>query len=335
MIDKEIFKKKVFEKYNDNLDEKDEFYVTPIYSSKDKKSRSIIKTILTHLIPVVAAMGVVYAGVNMNTSNYVSQKSKTDFVNNVEYDYSQYMDYQDKIYYDFIKNYGDYENSLKQWPNLLKMNEEEFNEYFVLVIAVENTSLMGLSFSNLTCDDNTMYVELYQSANASIEDGSVISVKVPLQQLRENIKFNVTGRQPQDSNYVSIRKISKDYSEEQAVKDGCFVIKNKDVISEDANELVDFINSKSNGFIRIVDFEYATKINDMEFESATTVTDIEFEDGNYYINILDLETGKITYMIMDELMVVRYKGMDEYSILAQGKYIDQCYLVTININEEN
>lgn len=335
MIDKEIFKKKVFEKYNDNLDEKDEFYATPIYSSKDKKSRSIIKTILTHLIPVVAAMGVVYAGVNMNTSNYVSQKSKTDFVNNVEYDYSQYMDYQDKIYYDFIKNYGDYENSLKQWPNLLKMDEEEFNEYFVLVIAVENTSLMGLSFSNLTCDDNTMYVELYQSANASIEDGSVISVKVPLQQLRENIKFNVTGRQPQDSNYVSIRKIAKDYSEEQAVKDGCFVIKNKDVISEDANELVDFINSKSNGFIRIVDFEYATKINDMEFESATTVTDIEFEDGNYYINILDLKTGKITYMIMDELMVVRYKGMDEYSILAQNKYNNQCYLVTININEEN
>lgn len=325
MIDKEIFKKRVFEKYNDNLNEKDEFYVTPIYSSKDKKSRSIIKTILTHLIPVVAAMGVVYAGVNMNASNYVNQKSNTDFVNNVEFDYSQYMDYQDKIYYKFIKNYGDYEDSLKKWPDLLKINEEEFNEYFVLVIAVENTSLMGLSFSNLTCDDNTMYVELYQSADASIEDGSVISVKVPLQQLRENIKFNVTGRQPQDSNYVSIRKISKDYSEEQAVEDGCFVIKNKDVISEDANELVDFINSKSNGFIRIVDFEDATK----------EVIDIEFEDGNYYINILDLETGKITYMIMDELMVVRYKGMDEYSILAQGKYIHQSYLVTINIKEEN
>lgn len=323
MIDKENFKKKVFEKYNDNLNEKDEFYATPIYGFKDKKSRSTIKTILTHLIPVVAAMGVVYAGVSMNTSNYVSQKSNTDFVNNVEFDYSQYMDYQDKIYYKFIKNYGDYEDSLKKWPDLLKINEEEFNEYFVLVIAVENTSLMGLSFSNLTCDDNTMYVELYQSADASIEDGSVISVKVPLQQLRENIKFNITGRQPQDSNYVSIRKISKDYSEEQAVEDGCFVIKNKDVISEDANELVDFINSKSDGFIRIVDFEDATK----------EVIDIEFEDGNYYINILDLETGKITYMIMNELMAVRYKGMDEYSILAQGKYIDQSYLVTINIEE--
>ena len=73
----------------------------------------------------------------------------------------------------------------------------------------------------------------------------------------------------------------------------------------------------------------------MEFESATTVTDIEFEDGNYYINVLDLKTGKITYMIMDELMVVKYKGMNDYSILAQGKYIHQCYLVTINIKEEN
>ena len=40
-------------------------------------------------------------------------------------------------------------------------------------------------------------------------------------------------------------------------------------------------------------------------------------------------------MIMNELMVVRYKGMNDYSILAQGKYIDQCYLVTINIKEEN
>ena len=45
MIDKEIFKKKVFEKYNDNLDEKDEFYVTPIYSSKDKKSCTKIRII--------------------------------------------------------------------------------------------------------------------------------------------------------------------------------------------------------------------------------------------------------------------------------------------------
>ena len=27
--------------------------------------------------------------------------------------------------------------------------------------------------------------------------------------------------------------------------------------------------------------------------------------------------------------------MDEYSILAQNKYNNQCYLVMININEEN
>ena len=53
MIDKENFKKKVFEKYNDNLDDKDEFYATPIYSSKDKKSRSIIKTIFLQLRKVI------------------------------------------------------------------------------------------------------------------------------------------------------------------------------------------------------------------------------------------------------------------------------------------
>lgn len=318
MIDKELFKKRVFQKYEENINNiNDDFYNNHFYIKKESKFNFFKKLTISNIIPIIATFSTVYAGIV--TINYFQQKTKTDFDNNIGYDYSQDMNYQDKIYHKIINSYDDYEDSKKKWNNLISMTTQDFDKYFVLVIAVENTSLIGLDVSNITSDTDTLYVELYQSDESTNIEESVISVKIPNEQLRENIKFNITGLQPQDDNYISINEIAKDYSKEQAIKDGCFVIENNEIISSDSNQLIDFIKNKSSKFIRIVDFK-----------EETIITDIEYKNDKYYINRLYLDTGKKVYKIAKELLVLRPKDLEHYFVLSRDEYNNQYNICSIN-----
>ena len=317
-MDKEIFKQRVFEKYEDSLNLiQDDFYNNHFYKEKKKGFVFFRKISTSTIIPIIATIGTVYAGVA--AVNYFQQKTKTDFENNVNYDYLQDMKYEDKIYSKVLNSYEEYDKSKEKWKNLVSMTSQDFNEYFVLVIAVENTSLIGLEVSNITCDTNNMYVELYQSdQNVNFEE-NVISVKIPREQLRENIKFKITGRQVKSDKYIPLKEIPKNYSKEQAIKDNCFVIDNNNVISSDSNQLINFAENINEKFIRIVDFE-----------KETTITDIEFKDDKYYINILLLETGDITYKNCTTIKVLRLKGESNYRVHTQDEYNHQYTICRVN-----
>jgi hypothetical protein len=317
MLDKENFKQRVFEKYEENSKKiNDDFYNVHFYTQKKIRFNLLKKYLISNLIPIIVTVGTVYAGVA--TVNYFKQKSKTDFENNIDYDYSQDMNYQDKIYHKVISSYDDYEKAKEKWNNLVSMNSEDFNEYFILVIAVENTSLIGLDVSNITSDTDNLYVELYQSDKFTNTEESVISVKISREQLRENIKFNITGLQPQDDKYISINEISKDYSKEQAIKDGCFVIENNEIMSSNTNQIIDFVENKSSKFIRIVDFE-----------QETIITDIEYKDNKYYINRLYLDTGKTVYKIGKDIIISKPKNLDHYLVFSQDEYTNQYHICSI------
>ncbi len=316
-MDKEYFKKRVFEKYEENLNKiNNDFYHNHFYTKNSMRSNFLKKFTIGNMIPIIATVGTVYAGIA--TVNYFQQKTKTDFENNISYDYSQDMNYQDKIYHKIINSYEDYEESKEKWNNLVSMNPEEFNEYFIIVIAVENTSLIGLDVSNITCDTDTLYVGLYQSDKFTNTEESVISVKIPREELRENIKFNITGLQPQDDKYISINEIPKDYSKEQAIQDGCFVIENNKIVSSDTSQLTDFVENKTSKFIRIVDFE-----------EETLITDIEYKDNKYYINRLYLDTGKTVYKIGKVIIISKPKGLDHFSVFSQDEYTNQYHICAI------
>lgn len=313
MIDKEYFKQRVLQKYEENMNNiKNDFYDTHYYITKQNNKRLINKITISNIIPIVVTISTVYAGIT--SVKYIQQKDKTNFEDNIGYDYSQDMNYKDKIYYKIINSYNDYEESKKKWNNLVPITEQEFEEYAVLVIAVENTSLMGINVSDITNDENSLYIELYQSDKDTNIDKNIISVKISKDKLRDDIRFKITGEQLQNDNFIPITEISENYSKEQAIKDGCFVIENKEVLSADKNELRNFAQNKTEGFIRVAEFGYKNE-----------VADIEYKNDTYYINILDLSTGKITYKIAKELIVMRPKELDYYFVISRDAYNMEYY----------
>ncbi len=318
MIDKEYFKQRVLQKYEENINNtSNDFYNIHFYTKKTKEKNLLKKTTVSNIIPIIVTVSTVYAGivsVKNASVKYEQQKTETDFKNNISYDYTQDMDYQDKIYHKIINSYEDYEESKKKWNNLILMTKQDFEESAVLVIAIENTSLIGLSISNITNDENTLYVELYQSDKDININETVMSAKISKSQMRDDIKFKITGEQPHSDNFMAITEIPKNYSKEQAVKDGCFVVEDKEVLSADKNELRNFAQNKTEGFIRIAEFGYKNEVADIEYKNET-----------YYINILDLSTGKITYKIAKELIVMRPKELDYYFVISRDAYNMEYY----------
>lgn len=75
--------------------------------------------------------------------------------------------------------------------------------------------------------------------------------------------------------YMSKEELPEDYTKEQALSDGCFVIEMGEVISEDKNALQKFFDSRTNDSIRIF------KVNSI---GMGIVVDIEYENGKYYLN---------------------------------------------------
>lgn len=318
MIDKEYFKQRVLQKYEENINNtSNDFYNIHFYTKKTKEKNLLKKTTVSNIIPIIVTVSTVYAGivsVKNASIKYEQQKTETDFKNNISYDYTQDMDYQDKIYHKIINSYEDYEESKKKWKDLIIMTKQDFEESAVLVIAIENTSLTGLSVSNITNDEDTICVELYQSDKDININETVMSVKISKSQIRDDIKFKITGEQPHSDKFMEITEIPKNYSKEQAVKDGCFVVENKEVLSADKNELRNFAQNKTEGFIRIAEFGYKNE-----------VADIEYKNDTYYINILDLSTGKITYKIAKELIVMRPKELDYYFVISRDAYNMEYY----------
>ena len=167
---------------------------------------------------------------------------------------------------------------------------------------------------DITNDENSLYIELYQSDKDTNIDKNIISVKISKDKLRDDIRFKITGKQLQNDNFIPITEISENYSKEQAIKDGCFVIENKEVLSADRNQLLNFAQNKTEKFIRIV-----------EFGITKEVVDIEYKDGTYYLNILDLNTGKLTYKFAKELIVMRPKELDYYFVISRDAYNNENY----------
>lgn len=332
-MNKELFKKRVYEKYNENkYNRKNEFYNNHYFNNKYKSKYKFSRIAASVIISCFATASMVYAGII--TYNYYQQKTKTDFENNINYDYSQDMEYQNGIYYKEVTSYDEFNIYKQRWNNLVNMNDEEFDRYFIIIIATENTSMIGLTVSNITTDDTTLYVELFQDTKSADMENSVISIKVPIEEYRNNIIFKKIGYKPEASQYVSLSELPKTYSKEQAIEDNCFVIENGKIISLNKEQLNEFIeNSKGNkeSYIRIV------KYNNDGLSNGCTITDVEYKENRYYIcsdttrliNEDEYNHREITYHEGTKIFQSRKKDTNNISIYVQDDYGNQYTICNI------
>lgn len=266
---KEIWNK--YEKYN-TIKNRDRFFSKHVY--KNTEYSLIVKTICTFVLTIVTSLGMVYAGIS--TYKYMQVQTNTDFKNNESYDYNQDMKYQNGVYYKKIFSYEEYLKSKEIWNNLVDIDKDEFKDYFVLIIAGENYSTTGLEIYSSSIDDNKNMLTIQLIKNADDINKTVVSTKLPLEYNKDNIEINIKDKVPVISGIKSIEELPKDYSKTQAINDNCFVIENNKIISENKNQLNEFIEDSKKGknaSIRIASY----------FDLELNIKDIEYKDGKYIV----------------------------------------------------
>lgn len=128
--------------------------------------------------------------VNKEKVEYESKAFEPSFENN--YDFTQDMIYNDQIYYRKINNYEEYMEVKTRWNNILEMSESDFQNNFMIITAIENTSMTGLTVDKLETDKDNLYISLihYEDGIDYNENETCISFKISRKSERENI--NVT-----------------------------------------------------------------------------------------------------------------------------------------------
>ena len=107
------------------------------------------------------------------------------------YDYTDDMEYQGKVYYKKIENYDDYLVVRERWNDIIDISKEDFNNYFMIITAVENTSMADTTIANIYVDEDTLYINFDENPENGeyIYDKPCISILIPTNMNRETIKI--------------------------------------------------------------------------------------------------------------------------------------------------
>ena len=299
---------------------KDKFFLKHLY--RNTENLLTLKSLLTLVIAIIATAGATYAG--FITYNYITKETYTDFKQNPNYDYSQDMIYQNNFYYKKVMTYEEYEKCKEVWNDLVEMNEEDFNDNFVVIVAVENTSMLGLTVSDVSADDTTLYIKFKKDENEDY-DKTVTSIKISKNLDRDIIKIEKVEKNIDYTDYERLEDLPHNYSKEQAIKDNCFVLENNEIISSNAEQLNEFINNARNGinsFIRIVSY----------FDEQVKIKDLEYKDGEYILVSDDSRTRdkieKFYYNYGDEI-VVEHKSIGTIYAIKDNKSSSKIYFANV------
>ena len=106
------------------------------------------------------------------------------------YDYTQDMEYEDKIYHKAIYTYEEYQIYKDRWNDILDMTEKDFENSFMIITAVENTSMIGLTISNIYVENDILNIELdkYPDGVEYDEKNNCISIIIPNDMKKSIIK---------------------------------------------------------------------------------------------------------------------------------------------------
>ncbi len=105
------------------------------------------------------------------------------------YDFTHDMTYSNRIYYRKLNSYEEYKEVKTRWNDIIDMNEDDFQNYFMVITAIENTSMVGLTLDSIDTDDNNMYISLihYKDGEEYNKDETCISCKISRELERDNI----------------------------------------------------------------------------------------------------------------------------------------------------
>lgn len=132
-----------------------------------------------------------------------------------DYDFTQDMTYMDKIYYKKINTYDEYEKEKAMWNDIIDMAESDFKDNFMVITAIENTSMLGLTVEKLEADNNNLYISLihYPDGVEYDENQTCISYKISRELERDNIYVVRNLRDTEKDMSDELKLIPNSYSD--------------------------------------------------------------------------------------------------------------------------
>ncbi len=314
MNDKE-FADKVWEKHQRyiNSNEKDPYFSKHQYKTNNtyKKLRLLFNVILGFALTA----GIVYASIK--GYDFIQNNTSFDYKQNTGYDISKEMLNSNGLYYTKIYTYEDYINEKESYSNFIELEEADFKDNFLLIITGENYRTTNLHISNIYADAQTMFIELRRNTTYD-EKNTHIAAKIPKDLDREKVEINnIPNIINTPEHFTNINNIDVNYTEEQAILEGCLVIKEHKIISHNGNVLDEFIENYKNGkegFLRIyrVDIAGIKIIFDIENKNGAMNlswrcingedNEIYYRTGNRIIKFEEIINEKVnTYVFMDQI----------------------------------
>lgn len=279
MLNKENFIKSVYEK-SKHVNLEDDFYSkmikdsdSEIIESKAKKNFFSMK-ILQIVAVLLIVFGVTVFAYNEVTKSDKKINQKISDVNDDSLDYND-MDFNK---YKIINTYEEYLGFSKKYDGLIEINENDFENDFVLAIIVEGESYI----SDMYIDNDILYVDIirdYEKDNSS--NKKIISTKISNDLKENNIKIRTL---PLDSNdFVPIKELidRNDYPSEMAVKDGYFVteynVENNNIYLLSEEKILD-------DFLEKIKNNEETKIRTIVYGNEfTRFADVRYKNGVFSI----------------------------------------------------
>lgn len=287
-----------------------------------KKKFNLQKSILVASACLIFTTSIVFAeNIQEFYNNFITKK--IDILNpksSTDYQFYDDMKQEKGIYYKKVTTYEEYLTYKNMWPDLLDMTKEEFDENFMIITAAENKETINLTLNDVYADDNNLYL-IFGESNTNYDTSTVTGTKLNKELNRDNIlirdDLNIVIT---DSKYTKITDITTNYTKEQAIKEGCLVIKDNIIISDNKNAMNTFYENSQNG---IEGFVRAYRIYG---EEDIAIIDIGFYDNKYKINIVFFKD--LTDISSDEYSYMKIYNTDEIGINGEK-------FITFNVNNDN
>lgn len=203
---------------------------------------------------------------------------------------------ESRLYHKIINNKEDYEKYKSRVSELPDTKEINFDENFIVIIANENIRQMhekDLTIYDITADENTTHIIMKQKENPDYNnENNIWYAIIDKSLLRENADVTIKHREIDTRNFAKAKDLPKDYSTQNAIQDGCIVLENNKVISNNIDLLDKFIETTTKGenaFIRV----YLTQKNNKI--KGTSIKDVEYYNGIYYVSNYSLEGSEKSY----------------------------------------
>lgn len=299
-------KKEIQENFNKKYFNKEANYKSIIAKIKKEESTNInkiSKIAAAVLITLIGTVGIVLATTQIYNT-YVKKDDDIDLRGLFEVGNGWYsdeiragmkLDNESNMYYKIISNEEEYKQVKEKVKDLQEGTKIDFSKNFLILITHGEVSVdnleKDLTVSEINADETTTYVTLVQKENPNYDKlRTEISVVVDRLLLRDNVKIKKDFSNYKIEGITPIGELPEDYSEEQAIKDGCVVIKyidegfnsngisigHSEVISENGYLLNEIVNKAQQGIeshVRV----YYTGYN-VE-EKYILIIDIQYKNG--------------------------------------------------------